>query len=88
MWRTFRLGGRAPTAASCRDEVVLAALSALGVRSSRQTFTVREVYREMAVQGTSYAEPAVFKTMQRMKEGRSVRPASTWSGSAGRASGL
>jgi hypothetical protein len=65
--QAIRLGGRAPTAASCRDEV-LASLSALGERSGRQTFTVREVYEEMVARGTAYAEPTVFKTMQRMKD--------------------
>jgi hypothetical protein len=48
---------------------VLAALSAL----AQQTFTVREVYGEMTVRGTLYAEPTVFKAMQRMKE-TPVRP--------------
>ena len=31
-------------------------------------FTVREVYAEMTAAGTCYAEPTVFKTMQRMKD--------------------
>lgn len=70
--QAIRLGGRAPAAASCRDEV-LAALSALAERSGRQTFTVRQVYGERAARGTSYTEPFVFKTIQRMKEAP-VRP--------------
>lgn len=52
---------------------MLVALSALVERNGRQAFTVREVYAEMTARGTSYAEPTVFKTMQRMKE-RPVRP--------------
>lgn len=47
---------------------MLAELSALSERSHRQTFTVREVYAQMEAQGTSYAEPSVFKTRQRMKQ--------------------
>lgn len=65
--QAIRLGGRTPAATSCRDEV-LAALSVLSEGDGRKTFTVPEVYREMVVQGTSYAEPTVFKTMQRMKD--------------------
>jgi hypothetical protein len=44
----IRVRGRGPAAALCRDDV-LAALSALGDRSSRQAFTVREVHREMTL---------------------------------------
>jgi hypothetical protein len=46
---------------------VLDAFRALAERSGR-AFTVREVYGEMTARGTSYAEPTVFKTMQRMKD--------------------
>jgi hypothetical protein len=70
--QAIRLGGRARAATSCRDEV-LVALSALAARSGRPTFTVREVYGEMTARDTPYAEPTVFKTMQRMKD-LPVRP--------------
>ena len=65
--REIRLGGRKPSASSCRDEVV-AALSTLTAHDTRPVFTVREVYTEMVASGTRYAESTVFKTMQRMKE--------------------
>lgn len=45
----------------------MGAVCALTERTEKQVFTVREVYAEMLAQGTSYAEPTVFKTMQRMK---------------------
>ena len=70
--REIQLGGRKPSASSCRDEVV-AALSALAARDTRSLFTVRNVYTEMVAGGTRYAESTVFKTMQRMKE-PAVRP--------------
>ncbi|MHB8188772.1 MAG: hypothetical protein ACYDDU_22460 [Dermatophilaceae bacterium] len=62
----IRLGGRKPAASTCRNEVV-EAVAALSARDGRQAFTVRQVYAEMLAEGTSYAEPTVFKTMQRMK---------------------
>jgi hypothetical protein len=61
-----RLGGRKLAQTSCRDEVA-AALHTLSVRDDRSVFTVREVYAQMVVAGTAYAESTVFKTMQRMK---------------------
>lgn len=61
-----RVGGRKPTASSCRDEV-LAALYAQSARTGSQAFNVREVFAEMLDRGTLYAEPTVFKTVQRMK---------------------
>jgi len=70
--RGIPLGARKPAASSCRDEV-LAALETLSAQDKKQVFTVREVYAEMRRGGTSYAEPTVFKTMQRMKEAP-VRP--------------
>jgi len=63
----FRLGGRKPAEARCRDEV-LAALGRLGDRTGQKVFTVRSVYAEMLAAGTAYAESTVFKTMQRMKD--------------------
>ncbi len=61
-----RLGARKPAQSSCRDEVAIA-LAALRDRTGQQVFTVREVYAQMLVRGTHYAESTVFKTMQRMK---------------------
>jgi hypothetical protein len=52
---------------------VLAAVSPLAERGGGQAFTMREAYGGVAVRGTLHAEPTVFKTMQRMKEGP-VRP--------------
>lgn len=63
----IRLGGRKSAAPTCREEV-LAALAALETRAAREVFTVREVYAEMVATGTRYAEPTVFKTIQRMKD--------------------
>lgn len=65
--RWLRLGGRKRAASSCRDEVV-AALAALSAGDGGRAFTVRRVYADMLARGTAYAEPTVFKTMQRMKE--------------------
>src|SRR4029077_5080376 len=65
--REIRLGRRKPAAPTCREEV-LSALAALETRAAGEVFTVREVYAEMVATGTRYAEPTVFKTMQRMKE--------------------
>jgi hypothetical protein len=65
--RQVRLGFRKPALSTCRDEV-LAALTTLSVESSKQVFTVRDVFEKMAKCGTTYAEATVFKTMQRMKE--------------------
>jgi hypothetical protein len=39
----------------------------LSARDGKTLFTVREVYARMVVDGTTYAESTVFKTMQRMK---------------------
>lgn len=61
-----RLGGRKLAGGSCRDEIVVA-IQALECGTGAQVFTVRDVYAEMAVAGTKYAESTVFKTMQRMK---------------------
>ena len=64
--RQVRLGFRRPALSTCRDEV-LAAITSLSAESSKQVFTVREVFDKMAECGTTYAESTVFKTMQRMK---------------------
>jgi hypothetical protein len=61
-----RLGGRKLSRPICRDEVA-AALVELRVRTGQQEFTVREVYNQMLLTGTVYAESTVFKTIQRMK---------------------
>jgi hypothetical protein len=79
----IRVRGRGPAAALCRDDV-LAALSDLGDRSSRQTFTVREVHREMTARGTVYAGPSRFKSKQRMK----ATPIRPLRGSTGRSEGV
>jgi len=47
---------------------VTEAVTSLSAESSKQVFTIREVFNKMAEFGTTYAEGAVFKTMQRMKE--------------------
>jgi hypothetical protein len=65
--RQIFLGFRKPAISTCRDEV-LAALTRLSAESSKQVFTVREVFDKMTECGTIYAESTVFKTMQRMKE--------------------
>ena len=70
--RQVRLGFRKPALSACRDEV-LAALTSLTAKSSKQVFTVREVFDKMVESGTTYAEGTVFKTMQRMK-GPPTRP--------------
>jgi hypothetical protein len=65
--RQIHLGFRRPALSACRDEV-LAAITGLSANSSKQVFTVREVFNEMTGCGAAYAESTVFKTMQRMKE--------------------
>jgi hypothetical protein len=64
--RQVRLGFRKPTLSTCSDEV-LAALAHLTAKSSKQVFTVSEVFDKMVESGTTYAEGTVFKTMQTMK---------------------
>ena len=75
--REIRLGRRKPAAPTCREEV-LSALAALETRAAGEVFTVREVYAEMVATGTRYAEPTVFKTMQRMKEPPARKSRSCW----------
>ena len=60
--REIRLGGRKPSASSCRDEVV-AALCALTAPDTRSLITVREVYTEMVAGGTRYAESTVLRQL-------------------------
>jgi hypothetical protein len=53
--RQICLGFRKPALSTCRDEVV-AALTRLTAKSSKQVFTVLEVFEKMTECGTTYAE--------------------------------
>jgi hypothetical protein len=65
--RTFRLATRRKRQlTNCRDEVV-AALRVLVDQHGDRPFPVREVYAQMVIAGTAYAEPTTYKAMQRMK---------------------